>query len=140
MNQLELTDRVFSALGNRTRRQILDLVKRSPGCNVAALCQHFDISRIAVMKQLDVLVDAQLVISRKRGRSRELFFNAAPIQMIYDRWTDEYSQFWAQQTVDLKSLSESRVRAGRRNKPSAKSPSKPASKPSIRKGNAKVKP
>ena len=66
------------------------------------ICEHFDISRIGVMKHLNILVDAKLVISRKTGRTRELFFNAAPIQMIYDRWTDEYSTFWASQAVDLK--------------------------------------
>ena len=56
------------------------------------------------------LVQARLVISRKRGRTRELFFNAAPIQMIYDRWTDEYSAFWATQAVDLKYQAEDRAR------------------------------
>jgi hypothetical protein len=33
---------------------------------------------------------------------RELYFNAVPIQLIYDRWTTEYSQFWASQVTDLK--------------------------------------
>lgn len=59
-------------------------------------------SRIGVMKHLDLLVESGLVVSRKQGRTRQLFFNAAPIQMIYDRWTDEYSSFWVTQAVDLK--------------------------------------
>ena len=59
-------------------------------------------SRIGVMKHLDLLVESGLVVSRKQGRTRQLFFNAAPIQMIYDRWTDEYSSFWVAQAVDLK--------------------------------------
>ncbi len=95
-------DLVFHALAHASRRRIVDLVKSAPGCCVNDLVQHFGTSRIAVMKHLRVLVDAKLVISRKNGRSRELFFNAAPIQLIYDRWSDEYSAFWATQVVDLK--------------------------------------
>ncbi len=106
-------DQVFSALAHQARRRIVDLVTQMPGCNVNDLCEHFDISRIAVMKHLDVLVGAQLIISGKRGRNRLLYFNAAPIQLIYDRWTNEYSTFWVTQVVDLKKLAERNARAGK---------------------------
>ena len=96
------TDLVFSALGNSLRRTMLDLLKQMPGCSLNDLCEHFEMSRIGVMKHLDLLVESGLVVSRKQGRTRQLFFNAAPIQMIYDRWTDEYSSFWVAQAVDLK--------------------------------------
>jgi hypothetical protein len=59
-------------------------------------------SRIGVMKHLGILADADLLVSRKQGRVRELYFNAAPIQMIYDRWTTEYASFWATKAMDLK--------------------------------------
>jgi len=96
------TDKVFQALASQPRRRIIDLVIHAPGCSVNEVAQHFKISRIAVMKHLGILVDARLIVSRKCGRTRELFFNAAPIQMIYDRWSDEYSRFWVTQAVDLK--------------------------------------
>ncbi|MEZ6063848.1 MAG: helix-turn-helix transcriptional regulator [Planctomycetaceae bacterium] len=99
-------DAVFQALSNASRRRILDLVKGMPGCNVNDVCKYFDVSRIAVMKHLNVLEAARLILSEKHGRSRELYFNAAPIQMIYDRWTTEYSSFWASQVTDLKFKSE----------------------------------
>lgn len=110
MSQPNQTDLVFQALASRPRRLIMDIVKRMPGCCVNDICSHFDISRIGVMKHLNVLVTAKLVISRKQGRNRQLFFNAAPIQMIYDRWTDEYSAFWATQAVDLKKQVEGKKR------------------------------
>ena len=90
----------------------MDLVKRMPGCCVNDVCEHFDISRIGVMKHIRILVEAKLLISRKNGRTRELFFNAAPIQLIYDRWTDEYAAFWATQVVDLKYRAERGTRSG----------------------------
>jgi predicted transcriptional regulator len=98
----ETMDAVFQALASGHRRKILDLVKSMPGCSVNDVCKYFDMSRIAVMKHLRILEDAGLLVSRKPGRTRELFFNAVPIQMIYDRWTTEYSQFWASQVTDLK--------------------------------------
>ena len=100
-------DAVFLALSHQTRRRILDIIKSMPGCSVADVVKYFDdISRIAVSKHLNVLQAADLVISRKAGRRRELFFNAIPIQMIYDRWTTDYSRFWATRALDLKYLLE----------------------------------
>lgn len=108
-------DAVFVALSHQTRRKILDIVKSLPGCSVADVTKYFgDISRIAVMKHLDVLKSADLIISRKAGRRRELYFNAVPIQLIYDRWTSEYSRFWASRAVDLKFLVEQQMEAARR--------------------------
>ena len=120
-------DLVFHALAHPTRRHMMDLVKKSPGCSVNDLCKHFEISRIAVMKHLRVLVDANLVISRKKGRTRELFFNVAPIQMIHDRWSDQYSEFWATRMIDLKYKIEGQVNKPTRKK-AAKKPKRKANK------------
>ena len=54
------------------------------------------------MKHLRVLEDANLIVSRKEGRTRKLFFNAVPIQLIYDRWTTEYSALWAERLTRVK--------------------------------------
>lgn len=101
-------DRAFGALANQHRRRMLDLLKASPGCNLTHLCDHFEISRIGVMKHLDVLETAGLVISERKGRERHLYFNVMPIQAIYDRWTSEYSALWATRLADLKHRVESR--------------------------------
>ena len=88
-------DKLFHALASNTRREMLDIIKEQPGCSLVHVCRYFDVSRIAVMKHLGVLEAADLVISEKQGRSRALYFNAAPIQAIYERWTSEYSALWA---------------------------------------------
>ena len=93
---------VFDALGNATRRRILDLVKAEPGCTVGEVAAHFDVTRIAVMHQIRLLEGAMLLISQKEGRKRRLYFNAVPIQMIYDRWTTDLSTFWSGQMADVK--------------------------------------
>ena len=102
-------DAVFQALGNAQRRCMLDYVKNHPGCSVGQVASGFDVSRVAVMRHLAVLEDAQLIISDKRGRTRHLYMNAVPIQMIHDRWTSEYSALWAGRTLDIKYLAEQRA-------------------------------
>ncbi len=98
----ESMDALFLALSHQHRRKILDILKSMPGCSVGDVAKYFDISRIAVMKHLSILEEADLVVSQKVGRRRELYFNCVPIQMVYDRWTTEYSRFWATQALDVK--------------------------------------
>jgi DNA-binding transcriptional ArsR family regulator len=102
-------DAVFQALAHESRRRMLDIVRASPGIPVGQLAQEFDVSRVAVMKHLAVLEHAGLVVSAREGRVRRLFFNAVPIQMIYDRWTDEFSAFWSGAVARLKYRAEARA-------------------------------
>jgi len=101
-------DAVLQALGNESRRRMLDIVKERPGIAVGALAREFDVSRIAVMKHLAVLEQANLVVSEKEGRSRKLYMNAVPIQMLHERWTTEYSAYWASHVTRIKYLAEAR--------------------------------
>ncbi|MCA9191536.1 MAG: helix-turn-helix transcriptional regulator [Planctomycetales bacterium] len=102
-------DLVFQALAHPIRRAILDLLKRRPGLCINDIAEQFDVSRIAVLKHLRVLEECQLIIVKKSGRKRAVFFNVVPIQAIYDRWTTEYSAFWAEQALDLKAQLEASI-------------------------------
>lgn len=93
---------VFDALGNDTRRRILDIVKANPCCTVGELAAEFDTTRVAVMHHLRQLEDCGLIVSEKEGRTRLLYHNPVPIQLIYDRWTTEYGGFWASRMADVK--------------------------------------
>ena len=75
---------------------------------MGALAAHFDVSRMTVMKHLAVLGDAELLISQKDGRTRRLYFNAVPIQMIHDRWTTDYSAYWSGKLTAIKYRAEAR--------------------------------
>ena len=109
-------DAVFQALAHTSRRRVLDLVKNHPGIGVGELASHFDVSRITVMKHLTVLGNAELLISRKEGRTRRLYFNAVPIQMIHDRWTTEYSAYWSGTLANIKYRAESRQAENKKRK------------------------
>jgi predicted transcriptional regulator len=105
---------VFDALGSATRRRILDIVKGEPGCTVGEVAKQFDTSRIAVMRHLRVLEQADLLISRKDGRRRRLYHNAVPIQLIHDRWTTEYSSLWSGRMAEVKYRVEAGAGAAKR--------------------------
>ena len=95
-------DFLLATLAHAGRRRMIDLLMATPGMSVKELASHFDMTRIAVLKHVRVLEQAELVLSRKVGRTRQLFFNAVPIQLIHDRWTDQYSAFWAERVADIK--------------------------------------
>ncbi len=101
MQEHEL-DAVFQALASQVRRQILDIVAASPGCGVGHVAEHFDLSRIGVLKHVNVLEQAGLLVSEKIGRDRPLYVNPAPLQIIHERWSDQYRSFWAGQLTRLK--------------------------------------
>jgi len=101
---------VFSALSHESRRQILDILKAEPGLPVGELASRFDVSRIAVMNHITVLEQAGLVISEKQGRLRRLWLNAAPLQMIQDRWLGEHTEHFARRVTGLKFAAEAAAR------------------------------
>jgi DNA-binding transcriptional ArsR family regulator len=103
-------DAIFQALAHESRRRMLDIVRDHPGIGVGALAERFDVTRIAVMKHLAVLESARLITSDKEGRTRRLYFNAAPIRMIYDRWTDDLSGYFAGEITRIKRLAEARTK------------------------------
>ncbi len=101
-------DAVFFALASDPRRRILDILKLEPGANVNQVCGHLDreMGRFAVMKHLAVLEKAGLVFSERQGREKLLWFDVTPIQWIHERWTTEYSAYWAARLTRLKVAAE----------------------------------
>src|SRR5262245_8889380 len=85
---------LWRALSDPTRRRILDLLRRRP-CITGDIASHFDISRIAVMRHLEVLAEVGLITSRKRGRERWHYLNAVPLRRLHERWFDPIASGWA---------------------------------------------
>ena len=79
-------DRVFGALADPTRRALLDRLAAGPATTGSLVAAAPHLSRTGVLKHLDVLRSAGLVLTRRRGRERWNHLNAAPLQAAYDRW------------------------------------------------------
>src|SRR5438105_5109403 len=95
-------DEVFRALGDPTRRALLDELFREDGQTLGALEARFPMTRFGVMKHLKVLEDAGLVVPRKRGREKLHFLNPVPIRLVHDRWVSKYAEPWVAGLSDLK--------------------------------------
>ena len=63
-------DRVFKALGNASRRQLLDRLREKSGLTLGELCEGHDMSRQAIAKHLKLLEDVNLVVTKKHGREK----------------------------------------------------------------------
>ena len=83
-------DEVFKALADPGRRRLLDSLNARGGQTLSELCSVLDMARQSVSKHLDVLEDAELVVTVWRGREKLHYLNAAPISEISDRWINQY--------------------------------------------------
>lgn len=104
MSEADDLDATFFALSSDLRRRMLDLLKKEGGCNVNRVCEFFaaEVGRHAVMKHIATLERGGLVVSAKDGRDKRLWFNATPLQLIHERWTTEFSAYWAARLTRLK--------------------------------------
>jgi DNA-binding transcriptional ArsR family regulator len=95
-------DDVFKALADPTRRDLLDQLFRSDGQSLSALEERLPMSRFGVMKHLKVLEEANLVVTRRRGREKLHFLNPVPIRLVYERWVSKYAEPWVSGLTALK--------------------------------------
>jgi DNA-binding transcriptional ArsR family regulator len=63
-------DKVFRALADPTRRRLLDALFKEDGQTLSALEGRFRMTRFGVMKHLNLLEEAGLVVTKKRGREK----------------------------------------------------------------------
>lgn len=98
-------DRTFAALSDPTRRALLARLDAEDSLSVSELAKPFGISLPAVMKHLDVLSDAGLVVRLKQGRTVRCRLEAAPMREARD-WLDRYRRFWSESLDRLAALVE----------------------------------
>src|SRR6059058_5565842 len=95
-------DDVFRALGDPSRRVLLDSLNERNGQTLRELCSRLDMARQSVSKHLAVLEAANLVTTVRRGREKLHYLNAAPINEIAERWITQYEQERVHALADLK--------------------------------------
>src|SRR3954447_20803923 len=95
-------DDVFKALGDPSRRLLLDSLNERNGQTLRELCSRLDMARQSVSKHLAVLETAGLVTTVRRGREKLHYLNAAPINDIAERWITRYERDRVHALADLK--------------------------------------
>ncbi|MCA9178234.1 MAG: helix-turn-helix transcriptional regulator [Planctomycetales bacterium] len=99
-------DAIWKALADATRRKLLDQLKAGPRTTTELVEAFPDLSRFAVMKHLDVLRAAGLVLTRADGRRRLNSLNAAPLRDVIERWIGKYEGYWANTMLRVRDAAE----------------------------------
>jgi uncharacterized protein YndB with AHSA1/START domain/DNA-binding transcriptional ArsR family regulator len=98
--------KVFRALADESRRQLLDRLNAQNGQSLQELCAGLPMARQSVSKHLAVLAEANLVTTMWRGREKLHFLNPEPINAIADRWISQYDRGRVRALADLKTALE----------------------------------
>ena len=65
-------DRLYKAISDPTRREIVRLLRKHGELNLSEVAEHFELTKPTLSNHLKVLTDTGLLIRDKRGR--EVFF------------------------------------------------------------------
>ena len=95
-------DKVFKALADSSRRELLDRLRADNGQTLGQLCAHLDMTRQAVTKHLAVLEEANLVVVVWRGREKLHYLNPVPIHDIAERWIGKFERGRLRALAELK--------------------------------------
>jgi DNA-binding transcriptional ArsR family regulator len=87
-------DRVFSALGDPTRRAILRVLAQHPA-TISQIAEPFPVSLNTISKHVMVLERVGLVRREIKGREHHCFIDPRPLRDA-DEWLEYYRQFWTE--------------------------------------------
>ena len=93
------TDHLFRALGDPTRRHILELLSKDE-LSVKQLTSAFGITQPAISQHLRVLREAGLATERRTGRNRFYRMDPTPLRQV-EAWLHDHTDFWASRMEGL---------------------------------------
>lgn len=95
-------DAVFHALGDATRRQMLQDLARGER-TVSQLAEPFDMSLAAASKHIKALEGAGLIHREVQGRTHVCRLAAEPLSAAH-QWLQFYERFWTTRLDELERL------------------------------------
>lgn len=95
-------DKIFCALGDKSRRYLLDLLYERNGQSLTELSSKLDMSRQAVTKHLKILESAELVVPVWKGKEKLHYLNPVPLRLIYSRWINKFDEDRIENLYELK--------------------------------------
>src|SRR3954466_11790596 len=99
---MEVRRDVFQAIADPTRRAILGLIALQ-AMTPNALAEHFDSSRQAVSKHIQILTECQLVKQEQNGR--EIYYHLNPKKMKeVDKWLEQFRSLWEDRFSNLDNI------------------------------------
>jgi len=83
---------IFQAIADPTRRAILALIALQ-ALTPNAIAEHFDSTRQAVSKHIQILTECEAVTQRQSGREIYYHINLQKMKEI-DQWLEEFRKLW----------------------------------------------
>jgi len=103
------SDALFRALGDPTRRRILDLLAERGTLTVSELAAEFpDLVASGISKHLMSLRAAGLVCAVRRGRHQVYEVDAKALAAVLTPWIMKYEHYWCDALERLRDLAEDR--------------------------------
>lgn len=99
LDQTQRLDRLFAALGNRHRREMVELLSLQP-YSISRLADLRGLSLPAMNKHVRVLAEAGIVRRRKFGRTTFLALDRASLLSLQD-WLGRYHAYWGTERETL---------------------------------------
>ncbi len=97
-------DRIFAALADVTRRDILKRVSRAEQ-NISSLAKAYTISLAAIAKHVSVLEKAGLITKRRSGKEKVIQIQPKTIK-VAAAYLSEYEKIWSARFDALEKLLE----------------------------------
>ena len=95
-----LQDRVFAALADSRRRDILEKLASGGEKTATELAQELPITRQGVSKHLNILTEAELVTMRQEGRDKR--YSLTPQSLVETvKWLEGITAVWDQRLQAL---------------------------------------
>jgi len=93
---------IFQAIADPTRRAIITLIALQ-AMTPNAIAAHFDTTRQAVSKHLQILTECDLVIQQQQGR--EIYYSLEIDKMKeIDKWLEQFRKIWETRFSQLDNL------------------------------------
>ena len=96
---------LFAALGDPTRREVLNILAARGEASATAIASQLPVSRPAVVKHLGVLDRVGLLEERRQGREVLFSVRAEPLESA-SRWLAVVASEWDRRLAALKRLAE----------------------------------
>lgn len=93
---------VFQALADPTRRDIITLIAHQP-MTPNAVAASFDVSRQAISKHIQILVECGIIAVKKQGREHICEVQPQPLNEVTD-WMNNFRNIWEQRFSQLDQL------------------------------------
>ena len=92
-------DKVFEALANQHRREIIYVLGLQP-CSISQLASMRGLSLPAIHKHIKVLENADMIVRRKIGRTNFLTLNRKSLRGLQE-WLMQYQTYWGNEDETL---------------------------------------